>query len=160
MNEHEILPPSGEPESSQEGTKPKLSLETIMNFLNDEGYSGGTFTDIEIPGLGDDGYNPAKRMLEAPDAVCFAHVTENSLHGIGVRIGDLLVIDKQVEPKNGDIVVAHAGGSVVRRYYEENGRVELRSENPHMEPIRESEMGDLGIWGVVKKIFRTYDEAL
>lgn len=160
MNEYEPLSPTDEPGSSQKESKPKLSLETILNFLHEEGFSGGTFSDVDVPGLGDESYNPSKRMMEAPDAICLAQVTENSLHEIGVRIGDLLFIDKHAEPKNGDIIVAHVNEPVVRRYYEENGYVELRSENPHIEPIRESERGNLEIWGVVKKVFRTYDEVL
>jgi DNA polymerase V len=68
-----------------------------------------------------------------------------------IHSGELLVVDRMVETKDGDIVVARLGQefTVKRLHTEEDGRLWLVSENPTYEPIRVTEGMDFEVWGRV-----------
>lgn len=54
----------------------------------------------------------------------------------GIMDGDYVVIRKQQEANNGDIVVAMIDDeATVKRFYRESGHVRLQPENTTMEPI-------------------------
>lgn len=157
MPKEEINPIQSDRDSTAPAPSTSLPLGRILDFLEEEGYTGGSFASVDLPGIEKDKhFNPAKRMKEDPDSLCFAHVLEESLKDLGVRIGDVLCIDKTAVPMIGDIVVADVDGPVVRRFHHENGVYELRPENPHMETIRSTDSASLEIWGVVKKVMRAF----
>ena len=63
----------------------------------------------------------------------------------GIMDGDYVVVRKQPEANNGDIVVAMIEDSAtVKRFYKENGHFRLQPENPTMEPIYTKELTILG----------------
>ena len=68
-----------------------------------------------------------------------------------IHSGELLVVDRMVETKDGDIVVARLGPefTVKRLHTEEDGRLRLLSENPSYEPIEVTEGMDFEVWGRV-----------
>ena len=54
----------------------------------------------------------------------------------GIRDGDVLVVKRQSTAENGQTVVALANGeATVKRFYQREGRVELRPANPTVQPI-------------------------
>ncbi|WP_287601263.1 S24 family peptidase [Thiothrix sp.] len=61
-----------------------------------------------------------------------------TMRGIGIYDGDIVVIDQSAPVKNGDIVVALVNREEVtlKRYYRMGDYVELRAENPTIQPIR------------------------
>jgi DNA polymerase V len=70
----------------------------------------------------------------------------------GARIfdGDVLVVDRSIEPCHGHIVVAAVYGElVVKRLHKTNEGLFLVSENEAYEPISISGEDDCFIWGVV-----------
>lgn len=139
-------------------TKPSLPLGKILDLLEDEGYTDGHFSGVDVPGIEkDEQFNPAKRMKEDPDSLSFAHVLEDSLGKLGILVGDLLCIDKTASPKTGDLVVSEAGGTVVHRFHHENGVYELQPVNQLLETIRSEDPASFGIWGVVKKVMRPFE---
>lgn len=68
-----------------------------------------------------------------------------------IHSGELLVVDRMVETKDGDIVVAWLGQefTVKQLHIEEGGGILLMSENPSYEPIRVTEGMDFEVWGRV-----------
>ena len=70
---------------------------------------------------------------------------------VGINDGDILVVDRSIEPKNRDIVIAILEGNltVKRLLFKTNGSVVLKSENIAYKDIKISESADLEIWGVV-----------
>jgi DNA polymerase V len=68
-----------------------------------------------------------------------------------IHCGELLVVDRMVATKDGDIVVARLGQefTVKRLRIEEDGRIRLVSENPAYEPIEVAEGTDFEVWGRV-----------
>lgn len=74
----------------------------------------------------------------------------NSMQGAGIYSGSLLVVDKAINPKVGDIVIAYVyGGFTVKRFDGiTGGYVFLRAENTHFNNLK-APVNDCEIWGVV-----------
>jgi repressor LexA len=59
----------------------------------------------------------------------------------GILDGDLVIVQRAQDARNGEIVVALAGDdestdeATVKTFYRENGRIRLQPENETMEPI-------------------------
>jgi len=76
----------------------------------------------------------------------------DSMMAAGILHGDYVVVRKQHEANNGDIVVAMlSGDATVKRYYKEQGRIRLQPENPAMKPIYATQVD---ILGKVVSVFR------
>ena len=75
----------------------------------------------------------------------------DSMMDVGINDGDILVVDRSIEPKNRDIVIAILEGNltVKRLLFKTNGSVVLKSENMAYKDIKIPESADLEIWGVV-----------
>ena len=72
-------------------------------------------------------------------------VRGDSMIEAGILDGDHIVVRRQKEANNGDIVVAMIDDSAtVKRYYKENGHFRLQPENSTMEPIYADEVTILG----------------
>lgn len=72
-------------------------------------------------------------------------VRGESMIEAGIFDGDYIVVKKQSEANNGEIVVAMIDDSAtVKRFYKENGRFRLQPENSTMEPIYTDEVTILG----------------
>jgi len=85
-------------------------------------------------------------------------VKGESMVKAGILDGDLLVVQRTQDARNGDIVVALAGDdesadeATVKRFFREDGRVRLQPENDAMEPIRSR---DVQVLGKVVGLMRT-----
>ena len=74
----------------------------------------------------------------------------DSMIGSGIHSGDLLIVDRSLEPAQGKIVIAAINGELtVKRLRILDGRVQLLPDNDSYPPIDISEDLELVIWGVV-----------
>ncbi len=89
-------------------------------------------------------------LVRHPLATYYVRVEGDSMEPL-IHAGELLVVDRMVETKDGDIVVARLGQefTVKRLHTEEDGGIRLVSENPSYEPIRVTEGMDFEVWGRV-----------
>ena len=72
-------------------------------------------------------------------------VRGESMINAGILNDDYIVVRKQPDAHNGDIVVALVDDdATVKRFYKENGHLRLQPENDSMEPIIVSEVTVLG----------------
>ena len=70
--------------------------------------------------------------------------------GAGIHNGDLLIVDRSIEPTSGRVVIAVLNGEhTVKRLHREGDRLLLLAENANYPPIKVSELEELHIWGVV-----------
>ncbi len=116
-----------------------------------------------FPAPGDDA---VERMLDIhnlvvqnPSATFFVRVEGDSMVGAGIFSGDVLVVDRSKEPKDGNIVVAAINGEmVVKRLHiaMEGSDPSLVSENEEYAPIVIGEGEDCTIWGVVVGSVRVF----
>jgi len=81
-------------------------------------------------------------------------VKGNSMSGIGINDKDIAIIEKQSTARNGEIVaVMVEEAAAIKRFYKENSRIRLQSENPDYPP-RYSQ--DVRILGKLVTIIRSY----
>ena len=72
----------------------------------------------------------------------------------GIMNGDYVVVRRQVDAQNGDIVIAMMeGDATCKRYFKEQDHIRLQPENPAMQPII---VKDVQILGKVTAVYRTY----
>ena len=77
---------------------------------------------------------------------------------VGINHDDILVVDRSLEAKNRDIIIAILEGSltVKRLLIKTDGSILLKSENPLHANIQMSEMAELEVWGVVTSSIRQF----
>lgn len=91
-------------------------------------------------------------LIAHPEATFFAWAEGDSMIGLGIRDGDLMVIDKAVTAEMGDIVVAEISGEfTVKRLGTVEGQPHLLPANPAYPPIPIPPEG-IQIWGVVIRV--------
>ena len=92
-------------------------------------------------------------VIEHPSATFFVRVIGYSMKDIGIYSGDILVVDRSLEPHNNDVVVAIIDGSfTVKRIHIANGKVELIAENSDYKKISVSDGMEPQVWGVVTHV--------
>jgi repressor LexA len=86
-------------------------------------------------------------------------VKGESMIDAGILDGDLVIVQRAQDARNGEIVVALAGGdesadeATVKTFYREQGRIRLQPENASMEPIYADHVQILGrVVGVFREL--------
>ncbi|WP_278034967.1 LexA family protein [Flavobacterium nitratireducens] len=98
-----------------------------------------------------------KHLIKHKDSTFFAKVKGNSMINAGIYDGDLLVIDKSLEPQNNKIAVCQIDGEfTVKRIKKEKDIVWLIAENEEYEPIKVTPENELMIWGIVIHSIKTF----
>ena len=91
-----------------------------------------------------------RELVKHPAATFFARVKGSSMIDAGIEDGDLLVIDKALEAKNGDIAVCFLDGEfTVKRLSVRDDGIYLVPANAEFKPIRIIEENDFLVWGIV-----------
>lgn len=91
------------------------------------------------------------------EASFFFRVSGDSVSGAGIIDGDVVLIDRSINPCHGQFVLAVIDGEyTLKRLHHLHGVIELHPENPAFTPIRLSEGQELQIWGVVAAVIRKY----
>ena len=118
----------------------------------------GGYGSFESPALDfpEDTIDLLKLLIKDKETTFFARVTGDSMNGIGVFDGDILIVQKGLFPRENDIVVVfYQGEFYVKRYkpkYKENSlrleKIKLKSENPNYSDIDINEDTDFELWGV------------
>ena len=86
-------------------------------------------------------------------------VKGDSMINAGILDGDIAVVERAQDARNGDIVVALAGDdesadeATLKRFFKEDGRVRLQPENDALEPIYAAHVQILGkVIGVFRQL--------
>jgi DNA polymerase V len=91
-----------------------------------------------------------KELIKHPAATFYARVKGDSMVDAGIHDGDLLVIDKALEPKEGSIAVCYLDGEfTVKRLSVREEGVYLMPANTEFKPIKITEENDFLVWGIV-----------
>lgn len=94
-----------------------------------------------------------QHVIKHPAATYFVRASGDSMTGAGIFDGDLLIVDRSLEPGHGKIVIAEVDGQLtVKRLSKLNGQVLLQSENASYPPIELQEGNEMRIWGVVTHV--------
>ena len=92
-------------------------------------------------------------LVARPAATYFVRASGDSMTGAGIRDGDLLVVDRSLEPEDGATVIACVDGEfTVKTYRRDRDRVRLEAANPAYPPIRFAGEMELRVFGVVTAV--------
>ena len=96
-------------------------------------------------------------FIKDKDATFFGRVQGDSMTGAGIDHGDLLIINKSLEPRNGKIAVCFIDGEfTVKRIKIEKEIVWLIAENKNYPPIKVGKDNDFLIWGIVTNVIKYF----
>ena len=96
-----------------------------------------------------------QEVVRNEEATFYARVSGVSMQGAGLDDGDLLVIDRSLEPQDDKIAVCFIDGSfTVKRLKVDVDCVYLMSENKNYKPIKVTEGDELLIWGIVTYVVK------
>jgi DNA polymerase V len=91
-----------------------------------------------------------KQLIRNKAATYIFRVKGDSMTGAGIYEGDALLVDRSMDPKHNNIVVAQLNNEfTVKRLYRRGGVVKLIAENPIYPPRLIKEEDDFIVWGVV-----------
>ena len=94
-----------------------------------------------------------RHLIKHPAATFFVRVTGDSMIGAGIHSGDLLVVDRSLEPADKHVVVAVLDGELtVKRLFKQHGVLRLLSENLRYAPIEITAQHTFEIWGIVTNV--------
>jgi DNA polymerase V len=89
-------------------------------------------------------------LIKHPHATFLTRVQGDSMIGAGIHSGDLLIVDRCLEARSGQVVVAAVDGELtVKRLRKRRQQVVLEAEHPDYPPIVIQAETDCTIWGVV-----------
>jgi len=89
-------------------------------------------------------------LIKHPSATFFVKAAGDSMTDAGINEGDILIVDRSVDAKSNDIIVASLCGEFTLKRLIINGeKVYLKPENPKYNLIEINEDSLFSIWGVV-----------
>ena len=92
-------------------------------------------------------------LIHNPEATFYGKVEGDSMIDAGICNNDIAVIDRSLEPRDGDVVVGCVNGEFTIKYldmrHKKDGYIELRPANKDFKPIRITAEDDFEVWGVV-----------
>ncbi len=96
--------------------------------------AGSPITAIEQP---NEFFDIPASLIPAKEEVFTLHVSGESMINAGIFDGDYVIVKRQNNAKNGDIVVAMTmdNEATIKRFYKEKDHIRLQPENDTMNPI-------------------------
>lgn len=89
-------------------------------------------------------------LIKNKPATFLVKALGDSMTGVGIYSGDILIVDKSITPANKNVVVAILNGEfTVKRFIKEKDKVILRPENIKYKDFEINSEDDFKIWGVV-----------
>ena len=98
-----------------------------------------------------------QHLIKRPAATFIVRVRGESMTGAGLDHGDLLVVDRSLEARHNDIVIAAVDGELtVKRLHRRNGKIRLMADNPDYADILMADGNELVVWGVVTSCIKSF----
>lgn len=143
MDKEDTISRSVSSESDEKQQPPRLYESVHAGFPSPAEDIPGTSLDIN------------KLVVKNPASTFFARVSGDSMEGDGIRDGDILVIDKSEEPRDGAIAICFINGEfTVKRLRIQGNVITLVPSNPRYRPITIKDGDELAIWGIVRYVIK------
>ena len=100
-----------------------------------------------------------KELIRHKETTFAARVNGNSMKDAGIFDGDILIVDKSIEPTDGCYVVACLNNEFTIKEYKSdkaNNCAWLIPHNPNFSPIKVTENDDFTIWGVITSSIKRF----
>lgn len=97
-----------------------------------------------------------RELIKNPSATFYARVKGNSMQDAGIGDGDLIIIDKSLEPTNGKIAVCFIDGEfTIKRIKIDKDCCWLMPANNSFKPIKVTEENEFLVWGIVLHVIKS-----
>lgn len=94
-------------------------------------------------------------VIKNPASTFYARIKGDSMVGANIQDGDIVVIDKSLEPTDGSIAVCFIDGEfTLKRIRIEKGKVWLQPANPDFPAIEVTEENHFVVWGIVTYVIK------
>ncbi len=91
-----------------------------------------------------------KYLIKHPASTFYIYVKGDSMIDDGIYSGDIMIVDKSLNPKSNDIIIAVINGDfTVKKLYKKNNKLFLIPANKKYRLISITDEMDFEIWGVV-----------
>jgi len=91
-----------------------------------------------------------KALIDNPSSTFFGRVKGHSMRDAGIFDGDIIVIDKSLNPTNGQKAVCYIDGEFTLKTLKvDKSGVWLMPANADFKPLRITEENDFMVWGIV-----------
>ena len=101
-------------------------------------------------------------LIRHPEATFYGRVEGDSMIEAGISDGDIAVIDRSLEARDGDIVVGYINNEFTIKYldlrHRKDGYIELRPANDDYPVFKVDDPESFEIWGVVIHQIRTFEK--
>jgi DNA polymerase V len=98
-----------------------------------------------------------KHLIKHPSATFYGRVKGSSLKNAGIDDGDLLIIDRSLEPTNRKIAICYIDGEfTAKRISVKKNELWLMPENDNYKPIKIEKENDFLIWGIVTHVIKSF----
>jgi DNA polymerase V len=95
-------------------------------------------------------------LIKHPSATYYGRVKGESMKNAGINDGDLLIIDRSLEPLDGKIAVCYIDGEfTIKRIKLEKDFCWLMPENEAYKPIKVTPDNEFLIWGIVIHVIKS-----
>ena len=94
-------------------------------------------------------------LIEHPSSTFIGKASGDSMEGVGIFDGDLLIVDRHVTPRQHDIIVANLNGEFVCKLLDVRQRM-LVSANDKVTPVFINDLDSFSIEGVVIRSIRCH----
>ena len=145
---------------------PTAMLEDVYRFIESKGHKYPLYSTLVSAGYPspaaddhvDRSFSLDEYLVPNPGATFFLKVDGEYMRDAGIFSGDIVIVDRSLEPRNKKIVVAAVeGGLTVKRLIKESEGIVLMPENPEFKPLwfRKGH-DDVHIWGVVVGVLKRF----
>ncbi len=148
-----------------------MKLSKIHQSKTIDFYSSSTESDLKLPfaqaisagfpSPADDFLDTSidlnKELIKNPNATFYGKVRGDSMRDLGIHDGDLLVIDKSLEPKDGKIAICYIDGEfTVKTIKIEKDCLYLVPANPNYQAIKVTAENQFMVWGIVINVIKFF----
>lgn len=149
-----------------------MKLNKLHSSENIDFYSAIVESELELPFVSseisagfpspaddfiDTGIDLNKELIKNPYSTFYGRVRGDSMKDLGIHNGDLLVIDKSLEPQNGKIAVCYIDGEfTVKTIKIENDCCWLVPANENYKPIKVTADNNFMVWGIVINVIKYF----
>lgn len=98
-----------------------------------------------------------KELIRNPNTTFYARINGDSMKDMSINSGDLVIIDKSLEPKNGNIAVCFIDGEFTMKEIKiEQNCCWLIPANKSFKSVRVDKDNDFAIWGIVIHVIKSF----
>lgn len=96
-------------------------------------------------------------LLKNPSSTFFCRVSGDSMEDLGISDGDLLVVDKSLEPRDGKVAVCYVDGEfTLKKIKIEKDCCWLMPANKKYKPIKVTAENEFIVWGIVTYAIKSF----